>query len=573
MNFSVVLIGKNEEKTIPRLLSSLSQFQKEGGEIVFVDTGSTDKTAETARNLGCKVTEVGDRFRRIIAEEEARAINSRFISGEQEIVKAGDSLFDYSSARNFAASLASNDMVATPDCDEVYTVLDLQKIQSVFQTGAEQLEYHYVFAHDQNGRPTVEFLHCKFYDRRKLKWVGIIHEVLQGDAKRIQLDESVIKLEHFQNHETNRSGYLRGLALDCFLHPENDRNSHYLARELMWSGRPLSALREFERHISMNGWAAERSQSMVFISDILTGLGKTAEAEQWLFKAYQTEAGRREPLIKLMEMAYKRSDALRVIAFGEAALTIKQGNFYADNGFHYREFPHELLYWAYWQTGDFAKSKEHWEKALAFNPTNPKYLHDARFYVKLPKVSILLPSLGRPDGLGRVRRSIESLSYPKDQIELIEEIDTEGTVPEKVDRMLKKSSGNLLVFAANDIEFAPESLIQAVLKHLKEKKGLVAFNTGIVSEDQGNICEHFLISRDLVRRIGGKIFDTDLFHVGCDNLLWAQCDKLGEAIRCEEAIVYHHHFSKGAAFDDGYKLAWSKVDSDRAILKQKLAAI
>src|SRR6267142_1639782 len=78
-------------------------------------------------------------------------------------------------------------------------------------------------------------------------------------CKTIRLPESQIKLEHWQNQETNRSGYLTGLALDCFLNPDNDRNSHYFARDLMWSGRYRSAIREFDRHIAMNKWEAERA--------------------------------------------------------------------------------------------------------------------------------------------------------------------------------------------------------------------------------------------------------------------------------------------------------------------------
>ena len=42
--FSVTLIAKNEERSLPSLLASLSEFRARGGEILLVDTGSTDKT-------------------------------------------------------------------------------------------------------------------------------------------------------------------------------------------------------------------------------------------------------------------------------------------------------------------------------------------------------------------------------------------------------------------------------------------------------------------------------------------------------------------------------------------------
>ena len=52
MNFSIVLIAKNESKTLPRLIGSLSEFQKRGGNILLLDTGSTDDTAQTIVKTG-----------------------------------------------------------------------------------------------------------------------------------------------------------------------------------------------------------------------------------------------------------------------------------------------------------------------------------------------------------------------------------------------------------------------------------------------------------------------------------------------------------------------------------------
>ena len=46
MNFSVVMIAKNEVKTLPRMFRSLREFQARGGKIVILDTGSTDGTLE-----------------------------------------------------------------------------------------------------------------------------------------------------------------------------------------------------------------------------------------------------------------------------------------------------------------------------------------------------------------------------------------------------------------------------------------------------------------------------------------------------------------------------------------------
>lgn len=179
MNFSIVLTVKNEEQTLPRLLESLIEFKDRGGEIILLDTGSTDNTVKVAKEAGCKVTEVGSKFIFEINKELADKINKHFIvKGEQNVVNAGDKLFDYSSARNYAATLSSNDFVAMPDADEIYTKFDLDKIESAINQGADQLEYNFIFSHDQYGKPAIQFRHCKFYNKKKLFWRGIVHEIL-----------------------------------------------------------------------------------------------------------------------------------------------------------------------------------------------------------------------------------------------------------------------------------------------------------------------------------------------------------------------------------------------------------
>jgi glycosyltransferase involved in cell wall biosynthesis len=177
--WSVVVIAKNESQTLPRLVASLKEFQERGGEIVVCDTGSTDNTIEVARNLGCSVYEAGNQFIRTIDPEIAQQINKRFCrGGEPDIVKGGDTLFDYSAARNYAAALATEKFISMPDADECFTCLNINQINAEIMAGAMQFRYEFVFSHDVYGNPDVTFQHCKFYHRDKLRWQGIIHEIL-----------------------------------------------------------------------------------------------------------------------------------------------------------------------------------------------------------------------------------------------------------------------------------------------------------------------------------------------------------------------------------------------------------
>src|ERR1700726_1948548 len=56
MQFSVVIITFNEEAIIGRTLASVQPLVADGkGEIIVVDSGSTDRTVEIARSHGAKV--------------------------------------------------------------------------------------------------------------------------------------------------------------------------------------------------------------------------------------------------------------------------------------------------------------------------------------------------------------------------------------------------------------------------------------------------------------------------------------------------------------------------------------
>ena len=445
VKFSVCLIAKNEAANIWRLHKSLTEFLKRGGEVVLIDTGSTDGTPAVAKGLGFKVFEAGERFLFEIPEALADSINRQFIvEGEEKVVSPGEKLFDYAAARNHSARMASNDVVSMPDCDEQYTNLNIDAIEAAIAAGYEQMEFHFIFSHYPNGKPAVQFRQCKMYDRRKMHWQGIVHEVLVGAANRTYLPPDVLLLEHFQAPQTHRSRYMAGLAMDCYLSQDNDRNSHYFGRELLWNGRNMSAIRELTRHVNMKRWAQERGQSLIFIGDAYMAMrnknlaafstdgrrweGTGAVDEELLSRALDAwhrailvDGTRREPWLRLADYFEKTKDHQKAACYAMASLEIPPNDCYCNIGAHYTFEPHERLYCALWwlgvQTGDPSyrkRSKEHWQKAFNYFPTNPKFISDRQFYESAP-IEYIDPGIdgwmtpGELDWLNRTAKTVGSV--------------------------------------------------------------------------------------------------------------------------------------------------------------------
>lgn len=97
---SICIIGKNEEKNIENCLAPLMPYNFE---IIYVDTGSTDRTKELAAKYTDKIYDF-------------------------------EWIGDFSAARNFSLSKASHNYVLVVDCDEYLTHLDPDGLQEAIES-------------------------------------------------------------------------------------------------------------------------------------------------------------------------------------------------------------------------------------------------------------------------------------------------------------------------------------------------------------------------------------------------------------------------------------------------------
>ena len=376
--FSVVLIARNEAATLPRLLASLKRFQNEGGDVLVTDTGSTDETPAVARRGGCNVVEVGQAFDHRVTRDEACVADS-VVAG---VVKEGDRLFRFADARNAAATHAREDWIMMPDADEYFAVLDPAALRrAIAAARAPRFSYDYVFARDGAGERLTAFYQSKLYDRRRLRWEGLIHEELGPPSSRDMIPREVLSIEHAQNRETDRTSYLRALLVQHVQNPAEPRTLHYLGRELAYKGDPRG-IELLERHAAMtNADTSERSQSLIHAGELWLAQGDEEKATGCWFRSFVLQPERRDPVCRLA-LHFLHGKRWELAAyFAELARTIPPTNqFYANARSYYEELPDHVLYTARWWLGDRARAKDAYDRALAMKPHHPELLLDAQFF-------------------------------------------------------------------------------------------------------------------------------------------------------------------------------------------------
>lgn len=150
ITISLCMIVKNEEKVLARCLDSIVELMDE---IIIVDTGSTDRTKEIAARYTDKVYDF------------------QWID-------------DFSAARNFSFSKATQDYIYSADADEVlseenrerFRILKrtlLPEIEIVQMKYGNQLQHGTVYNFDEEYRPKL------FKRNRSFVWEDAIHEMVR----------------------------------------------------------------------------------------------------------------------------------------------------------------------------------------------------------------------------------------------------------------------------------------------------------------------------------------------------------------------------------------------------------
>jgi glycosyltransferase involved in cell wall biosynthesis len=214
-SFSACIVTFNEERNLPRALQSLRGV---ADEIVVVDSGSTDRTAEIARR---------DRV----------SLFTRAFT-------------NHADQKNYAASCATNDWIFLLDADEEFSeelrasLLEWKQREPRFATYEMARLTWYLGAWIHHGRWYPDFQR-RLYDRKKASFSGRIHSALRfgGDAGRLRGDLLHYTIRTFAEHEEKVERYTTVVAQEMY----DEGQRHW--RAAMWLATPWTWFQHFIVHL------------------------------------------------------------------------------------------------------------------------------------------------------------------------------------------------------------------------------------------------------------------------------------------------------------------------------------
>lgn len=274
----------------PEFIERWAASAMDADDLVLVDTGSTNDSIICARDLGITVHEIQIRP------------------------------FRFDTARNTALALISPaiDVVVKVDVDEVLSPGWRDALERAER--ADRYSYRYVWNHDAAGNPDVEFVADHTISRWGWQWRHPVHEALyRTDGRSVPMSDGGFTIEHWADPAKSRGQYLGLLATAVAEDPEDDRMSHYYARELFFVGDWVRSRQEFVRHLALPSatWTAERAQSYLYLARM------DSYPERWLLRAAAEAPERREVWVALAENAQRNEEWALAQGYAARALGIQ----------------------------------------------------------------------------------------------------------------------------------------------------------------------------------------------------------------------------------------------------------
>lgn len=348
MKISVCIIAKNEESVIERCLKSVLCF---ADEIIVVDTGSEDLTKEAARQYTDKIYDF-------------TWIN------------------DFSAARNFAFSKATEDYLFWLDADDVVPEEDGQKINELKKSTDVADTYmmkYYAFA-DKNGNPQFEYYRERLMKRcARAVFIGFIHECVVPFGKIVYSDVKVI------HKKTKRTDVSRNLDIFEY-HIKNGkelnaRERYYYGKEFFYIGKYGRCAEELGKFLNMRYiYGADEWDALLTCFLCYEKTGKSGGCD-FLFKALK-KFGPDSKTFCFLGDYYRKNLSLKTAeVYYKTALACGTGHdgFFNENKYFFLE-PALRLVALYFECGEYEKAKKFHLICKKYFPHDESVMFNEKFF-------------------------------------------------------------------------------------------------------------------------------------------------------------------------------------------------
>ncbi len=350
MTFSICLIVKNEEKTLPRLLPSL---QGVADEIVIVDTGSTDRTKEVASAYSTRIFDF-------------------------------PWCMDFSRARNFAFSQAKGDYLMWLDADDILPDASRDALQNWKRAPGDAacfyLPYHTAF--DKAGNPTFTYRRERIVRRDASPlWVGRVHETLSYQGTACFLDIPICHHSQKTTYSTRNLDIYEAMRRDGDVLTDRDR--FYYGRELYYHKYYARAKEVLESVVLWHGGGIEDTiEACRILSLTHLAMGEQAHAVAPLLHTLSLAPPRPAICYDIGKLLFAFSPQ-NAEFWWELALSLPRQTTGFREIHKERYFPALELCLLHDKRGDKALACAYNDLAGKYCPRGEAYLHNKSYYATL----------------------------------------------------------------------------------------------------------------------------------------------------------------------------------------------
>jgi glycosyltransferase involved in cell wall biosynthesis len=250
MKFTVAIIGRNEEDVILRCLKSV----KEADEILYMDTGSTDKTMKEVK---------------------------KYKGSNLKILTPYKWIDNFSHARNACTQQAKNDWILTIDCDEQLQKGAVKVIERELKNYAEMPNFN---GFKLNVMLPNETSPQWRVHRKSNLWTRPAHNRLTTVSGFVPLNVTIIA---GQGSSHTYDPNMRRRIITNYLHRDNPTDAemwYYLGREYMKVGDLWGAIEKFQnaRRFTYMHYSDLYLDGLYLLAQCYYILEKTADAQEVL---------------------------------------------------------------------------------------------------------------------------------------------------------------------------------------------------------------------------------------------------------------------------------------------------